>query len=739
MLQTFANFATTTLSAGISAGATSLTIATASQFPTLSTNQYCYAMLGTPATGPWEEICITGISGNILTLGPSPMVPSSTGRGMDGTTAQAWAAGTVIQIVPTAQAMNDLQNNVITPLAYGAVGNGIADDTAAWQTTLASGLQISGGGPQYSYKISGTLTLRTGHCIDMMGATMTQVTASTRLFLASGVSNILITRGNFVGYGAGDYAGADPSYSSAVYGAVSGSNIQIYNNTFTGFSGSAARFAGQSACAFVGNTVVGPTLANNQGACYAAEIDNGTYGTTTTSGYLLANNDVSSVGCGFRVNGNGITPSMQVRIVGNRITQTYQHGLYLGAAVSDITVSGNAIYNTYLDGIKIQPDSLSSYLSDMYNISVVGNTIHMGGNDGIDCQNGTTPGTAVLGIAPNTRNLVIRGNSIKSYSGIGASILDASGVNVSGNSIEDCGFEGVYLLNVVDAVVSDNQIKQCAQIGIFSGNSANNSKFLFQGNTINDIGSIGSTFTGSVTGSTLTLNSQATNGFALGGTLTSPVAGTALYTAVINTQLSGSLGALNSTYALSTSPGNVANVGMVNLVLAGATPYGIEILNGTEITVCDNYVNDGNSQMYYGYYLPTACGTFSFYNNQCLAATHYGFRGNGSAFRRYDNNLMVGTSGASTTDPVLPTVVSATTLFLATAGTAFSITFTNNITSISAAGHCGHMVALIFTGILTVTNGSNLKLAGSNFTTSAGSALTLVCDGTNWYEIGRKA
>ena len=73
------------------------------------------------------------------------------------------------------------------------------------------------------------------------------------------------------------------------------------------------------------------------------------------------------------------------------------------------------------------------------------------------------------------------------------------------------------------------------------------------------------------------------------------------------------------------------------------------------------------------------------------------------------------------------------------AGTAFSITFTNNITSISAAGHCGHMVALIFTGILTVTNGSNLKLAGSNFTTSAGSALTLVCDGTNWYEIGRKA
>lgn len=67
-----------------------------------------------------------------------------------------------------------------------------------------------------------------------------------------------------------------------------------------------------------------------------------------------------------------------------------------------------------------------------------------------------------------------------------------------------------------------------------------------------------------------------------------------------------------------------------------------------------------------------------------------------------------------------------------------NVTGTTGITSITATGMQSRMVTLTFAGILTVTNGSNLKLTG-NFTTAAGSALTLACDGTNWYEIGRKA
>jgi hypothetical protein len=46
---------------------------------------------------------------------------------------------------------------------------------------------------------------------------------------------------------------------------------------------------------------------------------------------------------------------------------------------------------------------------------------------------------------------------------------------------------------------------------------------------------------------------------------------------------------------------------------------------------------------------------------------------------------------------------------------------------------------LLFQGVLTFTDGNNLKLAG-NLVTAAGAALTLACfDGTTWVEISRSA
>ncbi len=81
-------------------------------------------------------------------------------------------------------------------------------------------------------------------------------------------------------------------------------------------------------------------------------------------------------------------------------------------------------------------------------------------------------------------------------------------------------------------------------------------------------------------------------------------------------------------------------------------------------------------------------------------------------------------------------VASATALTLPYGFDAFLITGTTNITSIVALGHAGKTVRLIFAGILTFTDGNNLKLAG-NFVTTADDTITLVCDGTNWYETGR--
>lgn len=70
-------------------------------------------------------------------------------------------------------------------------------------------------------------------------------------------------------------------------------------------------------------------------------------------------------------------------------------------------------------------------------------------------------------------------------------------------------------------------------------------------------------------------------------------------------------------------------------------------------------------------------------------------------------------------------------------GNVFHVTGTTNITSITSTGiDPGTIITIIFDDVLTFTDGGNLKLAG-NFVTSADDTITLVYDGTSWFEICR--
>ena len=80
-------------------------------------------------------------------------------------------------------------------------------------------------------------------------------------------------------------------------------------------------------------------------------------------------------------------------------------------------------------------------------------------------------------------------------------------------------------------------------------------------------------------------------------------------------------------------------------------------------------------------------------------------------------------------------VASASTVTLPLEGDFFVITGTTNITSVTAS-LSGRQVTLKFNGILTFTDGSNLKIAG-NLVTTADDTIAIVCDGTNWYEVSR--
>lgn len=105
-------------------------------------------------------------------------------------------------------------------------------------------------------------------------------------------------------------------------------------------------------------------------------------------------------------------------------------------------------------------------------------------------------------------------------------------------------------------------------------------------------------------------------------------------------------------------------------------------------------------------------------------------------------NFYIATTGTaqSKTGTGVVTIASAAALPIPVYGSIFSVSGTTTITSITAAvfdsNHNGREITLIFQGALTFTDGSNLKLAG-NFVTTANDTITLVSDGTNWYEKAR--
>lgn len=83
-------------------------------------------------------------------------------------------------------------------------------------------------------------------------------------------------------------------------------------------------------------------------------------------------------------------------------------------------------------------------------------------------------------------------------------------------------------------------------------------------------------------------------------------------------------------------------------------------------------------------------------------------------------------------------VASAATVTLPLDREVVLVSGTTNITSVTAgAANANRRVTLVFQGILTFTDGSNLKLA-SNFVTAADASITIACpDGTNWVECSR--
>ena len=86
-------------------------------------------------------------------------------------------------------------------------------------------------------------------------------------------------------------------------------------------------------------------------------------------------------------------------------------------------------------------------------------------------------------------------------------------------------------------------------------------------------------------------------------------------------------------------------------------------------------------------------------------------------------------------DSSVTSIASVSTITVPLNGDVFKVTGTTWIATISASWP-GRKVIFIFTDATKLVAGNNLKIV-SDFTTTSNDTITLVCDGTNWYEACR--
>lgn len=354
-----------------------------------------------------------------------------------------------------------LREVVIDPRAYGAVGDGVTDDTAAMQdaidaaVTLGVPLQLMD-----TYLIEDSLVVKTG--LRIYGKAGKLVTSATYLFLNNtAIEDVLLSDIHATNLGAAG-GGSDSAVFMYTDEAGGGSCVQsrFINNIIIGFGmgfsvkGSATTIdmdINTQFASIVGtngfNLIQGNTIRDS-----LATIRIGTGGghaIYVRSGY-------------FRVLGNLII-NMQGGILGaiygvvsqNVVINAYlDNGIYMAGA-NGLSVTGNYVENTYADNIAINggldvsvvgniligSSASGIRLQDTHNFSIIGNTILNPANHFIK--------TICTDESPTSGEGIISGNNFKSTSAMGgnAIFIDAPVapyvIPANNISIVDNSFDGI--------------------------------------------------------------------------------------------------------------------------------------------------------------------------------------------------------------------------------------------------------------------------------------------------------
>jgi len=441
---------------------------------------------------------IAGIATASTTLfSPITHVPSTN---VQGAIADA-VAYTDAAIAPVSASITSVSNTLNADIAsrtvynmkkLGAVGNGVADDTAVIQaaiaTASASGLSSVIYFPRGNYRISGTLTLNApGLILQGEGSTASVITALNNVGTFTGnPAAMVVMNGN----------------NCAVRNLAIDGNIA--NNTARSFYGISSNAAGLNGLA-IDNCIIqnvigsGIAFAPDTGVNFDFQITNNRLANIgwagmelyNTIGGLISGNRIATTAAhgivtGYNSNKSNFNVSNANRIIGNYVNRSSlptanlgglsTRGFMIAVGAGDVNtvIANNICFDNRLageDGIGLGQDGIR------YNqgILVIGNVVQFAGLFGIDATTGSTiqdniiiqstqcgikVGTDVGGNCTDciiSNNLIIQPNNPTAFwpsvqdGGIIVSSAFSSGIyagiKIVGNSVVDSRVGGAKLTN----------------------------------------------------------------------------------------------------------------------------------------------------------------------------------------------------------------------------------------------------------------------------------------------------
>jgi hypothetical protein len=431
--------------------------------------------------GVYQEKSTYSISGTTLTFSEAP--PLNAGIEIVVTRTLDFGATDAANVGYTQGDTGSVNRTVLTKLQetvsvkdFGAVGDGVTDDTAAIQAALDAAKNIYF--PAGTY-LSNALTLNEGNYLYGENATIQQKTAGIILINGQDIGDITITGlifdGNNLGtWGSGSGHGWEGGDTCMYFKSVN--DVRIINNKISNFTNIGIIFDTPTTSAnpntriwidrnFI--TAIGGRLTGVNGSSGSPEIS-----AEAGEGILLAIGDSS----------NRTSPTNKnIYITNNHITNGWQTLLSV-TETENFHILNNSIGSSDSNFIQVGTGSKTGVISNNYcfsstaknNPSVEGRgiSVHADGDEGdIIISNNLVFEAGLYGIDVRTKNLVVESNII----------VDAGKNNSTATDQTIAGIQILFGDNIIKNNVIDNSYGR----GIFSFvNASSLSNLQIEGNKI---------------------------------------------------------------------------------------------------------------------------------------------------------------------------------------------------------------------------------------------------------------